>query len=112
MDRRGTFHPHWERKLLELLSLGGRKSSRCGISAFLQQIHYCVVWCGVTGTFILGPYFFENVTSSDMQTCSITGARYKVMLENYVIPNLQQQNVIDDIVWIQDCIPPYIATNI
>ena len=51
---------------------------------------YMTVRCGVAKTFILGSYFFADVTSSDMQTCFITGAQYKAMLENYVIPGLQQ----------------------
>ena len=47
----------------------------------------CVAVCrarinGVAGLFNLGPYFFEGVTSSDMQMCSITGAWSKAMLEN------------------------------
>ena len=32
-----------------------------------------------------------------MQTCSIAGARYKALLENFVISELQQRNVIYDI---------------
>ena len=35
------------------------------------------------------------------------------MLENYVIPELQQQNVINnDVVWMQDGAPPHIATSV
>ena len=73
---------------------------------------YETVWCGIAGTFILGPYFFEDVTFSGMQTCYITGTRYKAMLENYVIPEVQQLNVINDIVWIEDGAPPLIATSV
>ena len=69
------------------------------------------VWCGVAGTFILGPYF-ESVRSSGMQTHSITGALYKTMFENYVIPELQQRNVINDIVCMQNGAPPRIATSV
>ena len=73
----------------------------------------CVtVWCGVAETFILGPYFLEDVTCSGIQTCSITGDRYKPMLENYIITESQQRNVINDIVWLQDGAPPHIATSI
>lgn len=68
------------------------------------------VWCGIASTFVLGPYFFEEVTSNGMQTCSITGPRYKTMLQNYVIPELQQRNVVNDIVWMQDGAPPHVAT--
>ena len=44
-----------------------------------------------------------------MQTCSVTGARYKAMLEIYVIPELQQRNVI---VWMPDGTPQHIATSV
>ena len=47
-----------------------------------------------------------------MQTCTITSGWYKSMLENYVILELQQQKVINDIVWMQDGAPPHIATSV
>ena len=34
------------------------------------------------------------------------------MLKDYVITELQQQNVINDIVWMKDSAPLHIATNI
>lgn len=67
------------------------------------------VWCGISSTFVLGPYFFEEVTTTGVKSCSVTSARYKSMLQNYVIPELQQRNVISDIVWMQDGAPPHIA---
>ena len=67
---------------------------------------YVTVWFGVARLFILGLHFFEYVTSSGMQTCSITGARYKAILEHFVIPESQQRNVIDDIVWMENGAPP------
>ena len=48
------------------------------------------VWCGITITFILGPYFFEEVTDSDLQTCTVTSARYLDTLTHYAIPKLQR----------------------
>ncbi|GBO01184.1 hypothetical protein AVEN_234090-1 [Araneus ventricosus] len=33
------------------------------------------VWCGSTATFIIGPYFFEEITANGIQTCSVTGQR-------------------------------------
>ena len=79
--------------------------------------HQCLyttvtVGCCVARTFILGPFFFEGVTSNDIQTCSISGAWYKAMLENYVITELQLRNVTNDIVLMQDAAPSNIASNI
>ena len=73
-----------------------------GVASMPLYDRYLTVWCGVAGT-------FEGVTSSGMQTCSITGAQYKAMLENYVIPELQQRN---DIVWMHDSTPPHTAPSV
>ena len=43
--------------------------------------------CGITSMFILGPYFFEEVTGGDLQTCAVTSACYLDMLTHYEIPN-------------------------
>lgn len=37
-----------------------------------------------------------------MKTCCITSAWYKVMLKSYVISELQQRNIVNNIVWMQD----------
>ena len=34
------------------------------------------VWCSITGTFILGPEFFGDVTDGDLQTCTVMSTRY------------------------------------
>ena len=60
------------------------------------------VWCGITGTFILGPYFFEKVTDSDLQTCTVMSARYLNTLIHYAIAELQRQNALSEVVWMQD----------
>ena len=62
---------------------------------------YVTVFGAVEGTFFWGSLLVEDVTSSVMQTCSITYARYKAMFENYVIPDLQQRNIINEIEWMQ-----------
>ncbi|GFW45602.1 transposable element tc3 transposase [Trichonephila clavipes] len=33
------------------------------------------VWCGITATFVLGPFFFEETTPTGPATCSVTGSR-------------------------------------
>ena len=46
--------------------------------AFTSSLHdkKVTTWCGITRTFILGTYFFEEVTDGDLQTCTITTVRY------------------------------------
>ncbi|KFM61629.1 hypothetical protein X975_19447, partial [Stegodyphus mimosarum] len=51
------------------------------------------VWYGIASTFILGPHFFEEATSTNIKTCSITSAWYTTVLQNYIIPELHQCNV-------------------
>ena len=70
------------------------------------------VWCGITSTFILGPYFFEEVTAGDLQTCTVTSARYLDMLTRYAIPALQRQNALSEVVWMQDGAPPHIGSSV
>ena len=67
------------------------------------------VWCGITCTFILGPYFFKEVTDGDLQTCTVTSARYLDMLTHYVISETQLQNALSDVVCLQDGTPPHIG---
>ena len=62
---------HWKRNVQELHSMGRRKSSLCGISAFMQQILDYVVWRHRD----IHSYFFEDASFNGMQTCSIISAR-------------------------------------
>ena len=43
---------------------------------FATLLHDENVWCGTTVTFILGPYFFEEVVDGDQHTCTITLSRH------------------------------------
>ena len=68
------------------------------------------VMCSITSTSILGPYFFEKVTDGDLQTCTVTSARYLDMLTHYSIPELQRQNALSEVVWMQDGSPPEVGS--
>ncbi|GFX58616.1 transposable element tc3 transposase [Trichonephila clavipes] len=63
-------------------------------------------------TFVLGPFFFEETTPTGPATCSVTGSRYAAMLKNYVLPELRRWNELNDIVWMQDGVPPHIARSV
>ncbi|GBM38772.1 hypothetical protein AVEN_210510-1 [Araneus ventricosus] len=47
------------------------------------------VWCSVVVTFVIGPYFFEEITANGIQICSVTGQRYRDMLRDFGIPQIQ-----------------------
>ncbi|GBM15359.1 hypothetical protein AVEN_199623-1 [Araneus ventricosus] len=66
------------------------------------------VRCGFRANFIIGPYFFDETTANGIQTCSIKGQRYRDMLRDFVIPQLQQRGCLQDIIFMQDGAHPHI----
>ena len=60
-------------------------------NVFASPLHNEKGLCGITSTFILGPYFFEEVADGDLQTWTVKSARYLDMLTHYAIPELKQQ---------------------
>lgn len=70
------------------------------------------VWCGFTATFILGPYFFEHITRTGPMTCTVTGEKYGQMLQTFVIPQLQQRQCLDSIIFMQDGARPHIHRSV
>lgn len=67
------------------------------------------VWCGFTASFILGPYFFEELSARGPVTCSITGQRYASLLENKIVPDLQARQCLSRTIFMQDGAPPHIS---
>ena len=52
------------------------------------------VWCGITSTFTLSSYYFQENTDGDLQTCKVASAHYLDTLTHYAIPELQRQNAL------------------
>ncbi|GFY11315.1 uncharacterized protein TNCV_4472981 [Trichonephila clavipes] len=67
------------------------------------------VWCGFSASFILGPYFFEELGAGGPVTCSITGQRYASLLRNKIIPDLQARQCLSRIIFMQDAAPRHIT---
>lgn len=65
-------------------------------------LHELTVLCGITSTFILGPYFFEEVTFAGVKTFEIRNDQYTTMLQISIISEFLQPNVLNGIVWMQD----------
>ncbi|GBL73224.1 hypothetical protein AVEN_201348-1 [Araneus ventricosus] len=61
------------------------------------------IWCGFSAILIIGPYFLKRQLQMESKTCSVIGQRYRDMLRDFVIPQLQQRRCIKDIIFIQDC---------
>ena len=70
------------------------------------------MWYGILGTVLLDPYFFEEAAPTGFETYSLIASRYTDMLQNYVMPEMLQRNALNDIVWMQDSVPPHLAKSI
>ena len=62
--------------------------------------------------FILGHYFFEEVNDGDHQMCTVTSARYLDKLTHYAIPELQLENALSEIEWMQDGTHPHVEPSV
>ncbi|UYV75817.1 hypothetical protein LAZ67_13001433 [Cordylochernes scorpioides] len=67
------------------------------------------VWCGFTSSFIIGPFFFEEINGRTFKTVSVTGERYVQLLREKVIPILQDRQALSEITFMQDGGPPHIS---
>ncbi|GFX60177.1 uncharacterized protein TNCV_4533371 [Trichonephila clavipes] len=64
--------------------------------------------CGFIATFLIGPYFFEEIKPNGIQTCSVTVKRFHDLLRDFVIPELQQRGCLQYTTFIQDRAPLHI----
>jgi len=62
-----------------------------------QQSPHLTVWCGLSSRGILGPYFFQ----SRGRTVTVTGPRYKGMLDDFLVPALRRRHIPLSQVWFQ-----------
>ncbi|UYV85194.1 hypothetical protein LAZ67_X004905, partial [Cordylochernes scorpioides] len=67
------------------------------------------VWYGFTSSFIIGPFFFEEINGRTFKTVSVTGERYVQLLREKVIPILQDRQALSEITFMQDGGPPHIS---
>ncbi|KAG0438733.1 hypothetical protein DMUE_2896 [Dictyocoela muelleri] len=47
------------------------------------------VWCGILASRVYGHYFFEK----DNSTVTVTGERYRTMIKEFRIPELERENI-------------------
>lgn len=55
------------------------------------------VWCGVTKTCVIGPYFFEE----NGRTVTVNSQRYLAMLRDFLIPELRRNHLARNRIWFQ-----------
>ena len=56
------------------------------------------VWCGISSTFVLQPYFFDS---------TVTGNNYLGMLEQHMLPQLDEKGIKNSTIFQQDGAPPH-----
>jgi Helix-turn-helix domain (DUF4817) len=67
------------------------------------------VWIGFTAEFIIGPYFFQEFDHrGELVTVTVNGDRYYDMLDEFVVPRLEELDVVDTITFQQDGAPPHV----
>ncbi|GBN67748.1 hypothetical protein AVEN_44668-1 [Araneus ventricosus] len=69
------------------------------LPVFSQKV---TMWCGFTAAFIVDPFFFEEIGPSGPVTCTINGACYESLLQNQLIPTLQQRGYVESTICMQD----------
>ena len=79
-----------------------------------QPLHsaYITVWCGFTSSFILGPFFFEEMTPRGPVRCRVTSASYRNLLVQHVIPALQERNCDHTFIFMRDGATPHVARQV
>ena len=55
---------------------------------------------------------FEIITLAGAQTCSVNAKRYHDVLSRFVIPQHQQRQCLDKIIFMQDGAPPHIDKSV
>lgn len=88
------------------------KANPMGMHALPLHSPKVTVWCGFTSSFIIGPFFFEELRPGGPVTVSVNATRYKSLLENDVIPALQQRQCLDRTIFMQDGATPHIASSV
>ena len=62
------------------------------------------VWCVISKTQLIGPFFFEDDT--------VNGENYLSILQNLFLPEVRRLHVVRPIIFEQDKAPPYFTIDI
>ncbi|GFV96991.1 uncharacterized protein TNCV_4352031 [Trichonephila clavipes] len=79
-----------------------------------QPLHsdYVTAWSGLNAELILGPFFFETLTSQGPKRCSVTSPRYSELLQQQVIPTSQERQCLQTTIFMQDGATPHIGHRV
>ena len=68
-----------------------------------------VVWCAISATGIIGPYFFRDDTR---RTTTVTGENYLEMLQKFFLPELGNNALVENCYFQQDGAPAHYARKV
>ena len=78
----------------------GRENPHALVERDIQSPHL-TVWCGLSSRGVIGPYFFQSGRGARSVVQTVTGARYREMLEGFVLPELERQHYPISRLWFQ-----------
>ncbi|GFS76489.1 hypothetical protein TNCV_1621101 [Trichonephila clavipes] len=81
----------------------GRPSTAAAVTTVEQMVQY------LSAVATHGDCAVLEVTQTGFKTVSVTGQRYVAMLQNNIIPELQVQQALQTVPFMQDGAPPHIA---
>lgn len=88
-------------------------------SLMILYWHLCVKLKWLWGTAYQANSFLVHASSNKslsqiltFKMCWITRVQFTTMLQSYVIPELQQWSIVNDIIWMQDVAPTHAATRV
>ena len=75
---------------------------------------YVTAWIGLTATFVIVSFFFffEEITPQEFKICFVSAVHYLSMLQDMIIPELQQCGCLEIITFQQDGAPLHIARKV
>ncbi|GBN68634.1 hypothetical protein AVEN_10309-1 [Araneus ventricosus] len=98
VDRRNPFPSPRFWQYSKLQNMGKRESVPNATIASSFSKGHCVV--RFTASFIVGPFFSEEIGPSGPVTCTVNGTRYESFLRNQLIPALQQRGCVDSTIFL------------
>jgi len=75
----------------------GEENPHAVVERDTQMRAHVTVWCAISSSAIVGPYFFEE----GRRAVTVTGARYSAMLESFFLPELHRRHVDVSKAWFQ-----------
>lgn len=71
------------------------------------------MWIGFTSEFVIGPYFYQEFDhNGDLATVTVNSERYLEMLQDFVVPRLEEMDMVDTVTFQQDGAPPHIGRDV